>query len=383
VHTPLVFLGGASCHRPLAEALAGSGAVWWVELGVQQAHARQPAARKPSGLRDLTWTYPPGFNGMLAPLFRRSIFNRVRALERQVKDETGAWPTFITAYPKFADYLADVAPDRLVYYNEDDHSRTEAGGERTEIPSEAQLVARAGRILCASYYQLEQFQQRFPDKRTQLFHLPHGVLAPAINPEPGRPARRSVVIIGTLSRRYDWRVIHDVAAALPDVRFEFIGEIDAAERGYAESKERLDRVLALPNVERRPLSSEVDNARQTWDCVLNWMPYDATLPFNLASCPLKLFTGIASGRPILSAAIPECLRYPEWVRAYRDADEAVGIIRTVLNPADSAAAARHAEAQVAFARTNTWQDRAVEFLNICDRQAAPAAGIGVVMERRS
>ena len=124
----------------------------------------------------------------------------------------------------------------------------------------------------------------------------------------------------------------------------------------------LDAVLALPNVEHKPHVSDRENATYGWSSAVHWLPYDAALPFNTACCPLRLFTALASGRAIVSAPIPECALYPQWVRTYSNSNavEAVDAIRRSLDES------RDASAQIAFARANTWQQRASSFVNLIE-----------------
>jgi len=126
-------------------------------------------------------------------------------------------------------------------------------------------------------------------------------------------------------------------------------------------------VLARPNVTHTTGLRHQDTASIYWSASLNWMPYDPDLPFVKACCPLKLTDGLASGRPIVSADVPEARRYPDWIRVYGTADEVVALISTAMNTSNTDEARRLSEAQLSLARKNTWAVRARRFADTLER----------------
>jgi len=361
----LVLGTGLPFEGHLAGALASHGPTGWVELGVSR---RRSGETDVSAAPPLVWRYPPGFNGSLAAAFTPFVRARLDRERRRLRTAAGS-PTLITAYARFAPYVTRLRRAEVVYYNQDDNARWQ-DGHRVELECEARLAASAGTLVCASRYQADRFRERFPDRAGDVFHLPHGVPEAAINLDPAGPgAGRVVAIAGTLSGRYDWALIDDVVSSLPDVRFVFVGDISLDDSGREGWQDRMRGVLARRNVDRLPLPAGGDEARARplWNGAAVWLPYDMTLPFNVASCPLKLFTGLGSGRPIVSAAVPECRLYPEWVQVYEDAGEAAALLRRALDAAASPAAAARAAAQVAFARTETWDTRAARLVGILRR----------------
>jgi len=113
-------------------------------------------------------------------------------------------------------------------------------------------------------------------------------------------------------------------------------------------------VLGLLNVTHTTGLRHQDTASIYWSASLNWMPYDPALPFVKACWRLKLTDGLASGRPIVSADVPEARRYPDWIRVYGMADEAVALISTAMNTSNTDEARRLSEAQLSLARKHTW-----------------------------
>jgi teichuronic acid biosynthesis glycosyltransferase TuaH len=314
-----------------------------------------------------SWTYPPGFNGKLAPLFTRSIRARVNRTVRRIEAETGEAPFVVIPDPGFLPYVTDVTPGRLIYLNYDDYS---GAGPSAVRNAEIALVQRAGTILCSSQYQTMRFKRKFPDRQHDIFHLPHGVHESFINADPATfPDATSVCSVGYLSSRYDWELIEQVVRALPDIRFTFVGDIVTRGNNGQRSDwvDQMDATLKLPNVLHIPGLKHRETASHYWKSAANWMPYKADITFVKASCPLKLTDGLASGRPVISADIPECRLYPEWVRVYGGAGDAADSIRRAVAGARTSEAAARARAQIAFARKNTWASRADSLVAITER----------------
>lgn len=356
---------------PLASELSAIGPTVAVSLGASSSIRRRtvawPFPDSGPNLRHALWTYPPGFNGALSSVFGMAIRRRLASACERLRAESGAAPWVIVAYPLFAAYVRDVAPDRLVYWNYDDYSVLSASG-RTQAAGEADLAERAGTILCSSAWQTERFRESLRDRREKVFHFPHGVHTSFLNSVPAEsPDPNTVCSVGALTGRYDWTLIRHVVTSLPDVTFSFIGEL--ASGGFQDMAAGWDgqcrEVLSLPNVRHVKGLKHRETPRYYWRNAVNWMPYDASLPFVQACCPLKLTDGLASGRAMVSADVPECRNYPEWISIYHDRDEAVACVTSAL--ARAADVVVQSENQVAFAETNTWAVRARTLIDILER----------------
>lgn len=368
---------------PLAVELGRHGPALGINLGASRRLFRRGTTwpfDDPQGrLTKETWSYPPGFNGTFARLFDRTIRARLMKKMRRLRRQTGEWPYIVTPYPHFLRYLLELDPSRLIYVNYDDNSPSPDAAGRSKLPEEDAIVARAGTVLCNSQYQTAAFKQRFAQKAHAIFHLPHGVHERFLNPAPlGRPEPNTVCVVGVLSSRYDWRLIHEVAERLPAVTFCFAGEIAAEGNPGQEPdwRQRRDAVLGLPNIVHVPGLRHRDTAEYYWKSAANWMPYKPDLAFVRACCPLKLTDGLASGRPVISSEVPECRLYPEWISVHKDAAEAVSLIREALGRTGSAQAIEHTRLQIEFARRNMWASRADRLLAIlgeASRRATSAA----------
>jgi glycosyltransferase involved in cell wall biosynthesis len=353
---------------PLAFELAQHHPTVGISLGASRWPRRPrswPFDDSTGRLSRENWLYPPGFNRTFATIFDRPIRARLNRAMRRLRREGAAAPYVIVPEPALLNYVADVDGSRLIYWNYDDY------GLKKAVQEEA-LVSRATSILCSSLYQTNRFRERFPRKVDAIRHFPHGVHEAFINPEPDRPPdARTVCSVGRLTSRNDWTLIDEVVGRLPDVTFRFIGDVELVTRATSGERWRdsLRQVLARSNVQHVAGLKHCDTAPHYWRSAMNWVPYLSEQAFVKASCPLRLSDGLGSGRPIVSADVPECRLYPDWISIYQNADRAVATIRDLLDP--SYVASRDAGAQVAFARRHTWASRARQLFRILAGEPFP------------
>ena len=376
-----IIFGGARLPwiYPLGAELARLASTTLVELRVSASPMHQevvwPFDDQPEGLERLSWNYPPGFSGALSLLFTRVIRQRLDKIVRALREKVGASPYIIVPDPSLGKYLSNSQQRRLVYLNYDDYAALEKDGIRRQDCPERRIVQSADTILCSSRHQSLSFKQEFHNKASSIFYLPHGVHESFINPALDRPpAKNTVCAIGGVTPRYDWKLIKEVVCALPDAEFVFAGEIglpkEAPQRELWAA--RIQDVLELPNVKHVSGLRHRETAPLYWGSSVNWMPYDSGMRFVEGSCPLKLTDGLASGRPVISAEVPECRLYPEWVSVYRDAKEAVALISEALKTSGTQGSLQREHAQIQFARNNTWAARARRVVEILDGQTAAA-----------
>ena len=373
---PFIILGGAGLPwvYPLAMELGRLSPIIAINLMAAipfASNASRWSYDDPEGLTQRqTWMYPPGFSSKFQFIFRPVIKNRLNMLMQDLYRRTGEHPYVITMFPWDYPYVSGVDSDHLIYLNYDDYSVNE------ENPLERKLVQHAGTILCSSIYQTERFRKRFPERKSDIFHFPHGVHTSFINPSPERlHDTKSVCIVGTLSARYNWKLIYEVVTELSEVTFHFIGDVDTGQQVDQRNDWEImkNTVLKLPNVKQIQHLEHHQSSKYYWETAVNWMPYMASLPFVKACSPLKLPDGLASGHQVISADVLECRLYPEWVSIYRDADEAVYLITNALNNVETPEAQTHRHAQIEFAHKNTWEMRAKRLKEIIGRDSSVAA----------
>lgn len=324
----------------------------------------------PEGLTQReTWSYIPGFSSKFKFIFRLLIRNRLNMLIKDLYRRSGEHPYVIVMFPWDYPYVSDVVSDHLIYLNYDDYLLNEKNS------LEKKLIGHAGVILCSSSFQAERFKKSFPERELNVFHFPHGVHDTFINARSEQSFDpKSVCIVGRLSARYDWKLIYEVVTQLFDVTFSFVGDFDAGAQvdDRSDWKKTQDAVLSLPNVKHIQGLKHCQTPTYYWETAVNWIPYMVSLSFIRACCPLKLPDGLASGHQVISADVPECRLYPEWVKIYKCVDEAVDLISAALRNADIPEGRKRQLAQIEFARKNNWAERAKRLTTILARDSTNA-----------
>ena len=124
-----------------------------------------------------------------------------------------------------------------------------------------------------------------------------------------------------------------------------VGRLDKARP--ASWKADRDRCLARPNVHLIPWQSQtaIHAFNRSFDVCL--MPYHADHPFNRVCCPTKIMDYMATGRPVVSTALPECRLYDDLFDVAETPDEFVEAVGRIVahGSDDGRAPARHARAE--------------------------------------
>jgi glycosyltransferase involved in cell wall biosynthesis len=147
---------------------------------------------------------------------------------------------------------------------------------------------------------------------------------------------------------------------MPDIKFVFMGDTEDIAGGGRRTDwmRQREESFRLPNVLRLPKVAQDEVNRLYWPSAVNWIPYDVDHPFNVASCPTKIMDGLASGRPLISSRVPECLLYPNWLPTFDGPREAQALIRKFLAMVSDGTWQPRAEMQLKFVRRQLWSERA-------------------------
>jgi hypothetical protein len=70
--------------------------------------------------------------------------------------------------------------------------------------------------------------------------------------------------------------------------------------------------------------------------------------------------GLASGRPLVSTPVPECLLYRDRIQIVKTSDQAIERLRSLTERSETSGSV----GQVEFARENTWEKRAESFTRL-------------------
>lgn len=356
--------------RPLATALAEESPTVGISIQPTLLSLGRRGVRSPDeqdGARYETWRYPPGYNGRFRGLFKRGIQRRLQEVRGGLSSVGGTHPTILAHTPSMAPYVDGFEPERVVYRNYDDQRVVDETGGLGWTRDELNLVERSGTVICSSIVQTERFKEAFPHRAESVHHLAHGVDRGFLNPDiSGEPEAATVCAVGYLSVRYDWPLILTVVRALPAVRFQFVGDTVATPdpSGSRAWMDDMAAVLRAPNVEHVPGLDHGDTRRYYWRSAANWMPYRVDLEFVRASCPLKLGDGLASGRPVVSADIPESGLHAPWVKVYESPDEAIALVREAVHRSCGDGARAMMRRQLDYAAANDWRHRAAALRDI-------------------
>jgi len=343
-------------------------AVRFFDWGVYRAdRPTWPPGEPSGGIRRTTRVMPTGYTGILEPVLRPFLTWMIRRWRMRLHARSGFPPTVVAPYPYLAPWVRDVPAEHLVYYNLDDYAlyRPERAGRIRD--REDELIQRAHRTLCLSVHQVERLRDRHPDRANRILHFPLGVTEAFLNPAPETsPDPRTITYVGNLTDRVDWDFVNAVAARCPSLRFRFVGSADPSASDTSWQHARTE-VFQRENVDFVGRVPQEEVTSYYWSAAVNWIPYDPEHPFNRASCPTKVMDGIGSGRPVVSTDVPECRLYPDWIDIVTSPEDAADALRDAVERDHDRAA------QVAFARSHTWTERAETFCQFLDLSVPLAA----------
>jgi hypothetical protein len=271
--------------------------------------------------------------------------------------QAGPVDAVVFTWPQLC-YLAEKMPDLTrVYYCKDPFELWSWGADYIR-PMETQLLNNIDAMFAISRLLTTELGARTSAKS---YYLPNGFCDWFMPPEtPPRPAdlpsdKPIVGSVGQINNDYDWDYITAIAAALPEVRFCFLGKVDEP---YAPDEQRVRKILATtPNI--------------LW---LGWRKYEL-VPAYMRHCdilmnfqkaddqgnrrsPLRLYDYLTTDRPIISTGVTEAYEHEPHVHIAPDANRAVQLIREMLAGQYKPDMA----ARRAYTRNQSWDNRAREFL---------------------
>jgi glycosyltransferase involved in cell wall biosynthesis len=165
-------------------------------------------------------------------------------------------------------------------------------------------------------------------------------------PARGRPI---VGFVGALYEWVDWTLIAEVVRAVPDCDFVFVGPQHG--RGSTGVLRGLDNAMLLG---ARPYD-RVPGYLQAFDVC--WVPFDQSRVSRAAN-PVKIYEYLALGKPVVSTPVADTDSFEGLVRVGHSADEIAGHLRAALSEGDT-----RADQRVAFARANSWDARAADYVS--------------------
>lgn len=288
-----------------------------------------------------------------------AIRRRARALRRQL-DRRLAWEQAVALVvtPVWIPWL-DELPFRRVIYDCIDELAVHV--RRPELATlyrawEDRLVQRADGAVVTAQRLGDELRARRPD-------LPIGLIRNGVDVErfqslaasTPRPTdvpateRPIVGFIGAMYEWIDWALIRETVGRLPEFDFVFVGPHDG--------RSDVTAIASLPNVRLlgpRPYARVPAYVDTFAVC---WVPFKQN-DVGTAANPVKIYEYLALGKPVVSTPVADMAAYGNALDAARTPVEMAERLRAAVVTPPAARAAR-----IDFARQNTWDARAQEYLD--------------------
>lgn len=298
-----------------------------------------------------------------------------QTLQRLREDQRLLWQQYdirkavhVVQHPYWHGLASFVSPARLVYDCMDYHAGFSNTGDSHESV-ELQLLRLADLTIVTSDY-LVDFAQRSGAKKVALirnaaefehFHPAHAMTRPQAAPVIG--------YYGAIAEWFDAGLIETLAARLPQARIELIG---------ADTAQVQERLRHCPNVRfhgEKPYA-ELPQWLATFDvCLIPFKINELTLATN----PVKVYEYLSAGKAVVGTDLPELAQFGDLVYRAQDAHAFVQAVEQALqergHPDTPALQAR----RIAFAREQTWHQRAQDLLKAAaDPVLEPLTSVVVV-----
>jgi len=252
-----------------------------------------------------------------------------------------------------------------VYYCIDDYSGL-PGVNKTAVNHMDELLAEKSDVVFVVCRELIE-QKRALNPR--VFYSPHGVdighfdtdrvldLPPEI--EEYHRRKRIVLFWGLVAEWLDYELIEHALAEHPEKQFIFIGRVAAP----LERMSKYDNVKFLGPVDYARLPSF---AKYCDVLISPFLVNDWTKTIN----PLKLREYLATGKPVVSTALPEAVGQEGYIAVARDKEEFSQAIARVIEM-DSE---EDVKGRLEYVRSFTWMNRVEEIGSVVESEIARLDG---------
>lgn len=268
----------------------------------------------------------------------------------------------IKCWPMQSELLASIPYDKLVYEYIDDLSLLPHCTQAI-LDEHIRLMACADLTVCTAQ---KLYEDALPHGR-QVLYSPnggdyaffHGNRGCPVEPRLAEQIKGYHCVIGyygSISRWFDYDLVIRVAEERPDWCFVLVGSCSDGTISRLHQRKRKN-ILLFPAQPYGRLPSFVSAFDiQAIPFVIN--------EITTATSPVKLFEYMASGKPILTSAMPECMRYHS-ATVYSGAEDFMAKVPELMESGRDPA---YLEAMDKEARANTWEARVEELLeNLAER----------------
>jgi GT2 family glycosyltransferase/glycosyltransferase involved in cell wall biosynthesis len=274
----------------------------------------------------------------------------------------------VVQHPYWFGLASFVAPSRLVYDCMDFHAGFSNNGQSHESV-ELQLLKLADLTIVTSDF-LVDFAEKAGAKKVALIrnagefdHFYQAFRAQS-------PIHKTPVIgyYGAIAEWFDPTLIEALSIKYPSARIELIGD------DTAKVRNRLSHCRNVHFHGEKPYV-ELPQWLATFDVCL--IPFQIN-PLTLATNPVKVYEYLSAGKAVVGSKLPELAQFGDLVYCASDTEEFVRCVGQAL--AETGAVAQDLQARrVAFARQQTWHQRAEALLNFTeDNKLEPLTSVVVV-----
>lgn len=337
-----------------------------------------PLRRRNDNFWERTFILPPGWMKSFPRLGMRPIARGVR----RWREEAGSrrpWGLAIS-YPHYLHLRDLLKPDWLVYYNMDDYGLYWQSRRRSIARLERRVVAEADLSVFCARTRADELRDAVPEAADRIVHIPHGAPADGIASRPHhKPApppadlahlpRPLLGFVGTLEDRLDWQLTARLADSFPNGSIVLIGRPPDPRFGqawYPDAAATLDR----PNVHVLGWRSQAEISVYSASFDVCLIPYLTDHPFNRASCPTKIMDYMATSRPVVTTAVPECRLHDHLFHVAESHDDFIQAVQQIVSRGSDDG---RAEARWQSATAHTWNRTAEQLLDQILSRIAPTA----------
>ncbi|WP_404470057.1 glycosyltransferase [Sutcliffiella horikoshii] len=217
------------------------------------------------------------------------------------------------------------------------------------VKYEKEMMEVADAVSCTAERLYLRLKKEYPHKRIFLIRNGYdesmGLHIPSRQSVTGE--KKIIGYIGAWAPWVDDNLIKRLARAFKDCEIKIIG----IEFGRKFTLDYLPNITFLGHLPHHQLASHLN---QMAVCII---PFKIT-PVTLATNPVKMYEYLATGKPVVSTALPECLLVKEFVDIGRSYPEFISKVQSRLeNPGDSSIRKN-------FALSNTWSHRVKQAISL-------------------
>ena len=327
--------------------------------------ARAAGNEAPAGVESPWPTFPSrSWPYISSRQLRASIAHRAARLHRQLS-RTIEWQksVAIIVSPLWAPWLEELPFGAVVYDCIDDlHVHIPHTSLRKLYQAwEDELIDRASGAVVSAEVLGQKIRTRRPDLEVMTIRNAVDFEAfqqrgrksprPKDLPASGRPI---VGFVGALYEWLDWVLVKEVASALPEFDFVFVGP---HKRGGRVGP----WMPGFTNVFYMGLKPYVEISAWIAAFDVCWVPFKQDRIASSAN-PVKIYEYLALGKPVVSTPIADPQSFAGLVSFGVSAEEVIDRLRKAPQKDQGAA-----ELRAEFARSNSWDDRATQYVEFAKR----------------